>query len=379
MDIKVVCCAFRRYISQMKVVENKPSEDLMKVNRLYIQPVQTMYIVADLTPDGKKPTEADEFVLCTIKYNEKGVIVIRPDFNKGRKAYKIESIGLGRDLFQYTLEHSSPQLTRQEQEQDSKLFREWFNRHADILQSHVGHEFEAPSDLLRVMVYGEIVSAKNFENDDLFVSYFIDLPNGWFAPALQHLSGVTHTCSTKCVGREDVAYFSFPFEFELFYKADSTYDEDGTIRWPLFYVEVSSLDSWQRYRTEGYSHMTLPTTAGCSVQELNCWRPVGRSLISELRRFFVGGNAELEDPTYTAIPSTFEGKHLSKYGFKTVSAGSVTVKFNIVQQSQRSATQVNITSVVEAFKRAKQRMILARENLKKEYIETLKALEVEEH
>jgi hypothetical protein len=39
---------------------------------------------------------------------------------------------------------------------------------------------------------------------------------------------------------------------------------DGSTRWPVFYVEVSSLDSWQRYQTEGYSYMTLPTTAGKS-------------------------------------------------------------------------------------------------------------------
>ncbi len=39
---------------------------------------------------------------------------------------------------------------------------------------------------------------------------------------------------------------------------------------------------------------------------VNCWRPVGRSCVSELRRFFVGGTPELEDPTYVAVPSTFD-------------------------------------------------------------------------
>lgn len=44
----------------------------------------------------REPTESDEFVLCTIKADANGVISIRPDFNKGRKAYKIEAAGMGR-------------------------------------------------------------------------------------------------------------------------------------------------------------------------------------------------------------------------------------------------------------------------------------------
>jgi Meckel syndrome type 1 protein len=30
------------------------------------------------------------------------------------------------------------------------------------------------------------------------------------------------------------------------------------------------------------------------------------SVVSELRRYFIGGSPELEDQTYTAIPSTFQ-------------------------------------------------------------------------
>jgi len=35
-------------------------------------------------------------VLCTIKYDSNGVLMIRPDFNKGRKAYKVETAGIGK-------------------------------------------------------------------------------------------------------------------------------------------------------------------------------------------------------------------------------------------------------------------------------------------
>ena len=47
----------------------------------------------------REPTASDEHVLCTIRMDGNGVLSIRPDFNKSRKAYKIETTGLGRGAF----------------------------------------------------------------------------------------------------------------------------------------------------------------------------------------------------------------------------------------------------------------------------------------
>lgn len=37
---------------------------------------------------------------------------------------------------------------------------------------------------------------------------------------------------------------------------------------PIIYLEVLSLDSWQRYRTEGYSYLTIPPTPGKCLKTL---------------------------------------------------------------------------------------------------------------
>ncbi len=37
-------------------------------------------------------------------------------------------------------------------------------------------------------------------------------------------------------------------------------------KWPMLYFEVLSIDSWERYRTEGYGYMTLPQKPGKSVR-----------------------------------------------------------------------------------------------------------------
>ncbi len=69
--------------------------------------------------------------------------------------------------------------------------------------------------------------------------------------------------------------------------------------------------------------------------EVNTWRPAGRGANDDLRRFFIGGSPELEDPTYTSVPITSEGdKVISKFGFKTETMGSVVLKLNILHQSQ---------------------------------------------
>lgn len=182
-------------------------------------------------------------------------------------------------------------------------------------------------------MFGEIVSARNFEYDHLYVRYLIDLPHSkfcfastienlscfkknlflsadWFVMPTQPLSGVSQICNTKTEagGRDDIAYFGFPFEMQLFYKNVmlDVDKQDVMPRWPTVIFEVSSVDSWNRQRVEGYSFVYVPPTPGLLEQRrLDCWRPVGSSIANDLRRFFIGGAPELEDPTYPAIPSTF--------------------------------------------------------------------------
>lgn len=70
--------------------------------------------------------------------------------------------------------------------------------------------------------------------------------------------------------------------------------------------EVLSLDWWGRHRTEGYGYITLPSTAGLHHVTTHTWRPTGNSPVDELRRFFIGGNPELDDITFVGIPHQHE-------------------------------------------------------------------------
>ena len=65
---------------------------------------------------------------------------------------------------------------------------------------------------------------------------------------------------------------------------------------------VSFERAWERYRVEGYGAVTLPTKAGRHELKVRTWRPCGNSFVDDLRRFFIGGAAELEDLSYLAVP-----------------------------------------------------------------------------
>ena len=43
--------------------------------------------------------------------------------------------------------------------------------------------------------------------------------------------------------------------------------------------------------------------SGSYAVEVNTWRPIGNGPGPEMRRFFIGGSPELEDPTYPQKPA----------------------------------------------------------------------------
>ncbi|XP_048582858.1 Meckel syndrome type 1 protein isoform X2 [Nematostella vectensis] len=321
-----------------------------------------MHIMADLAQDISKSTPQDEYTLCTIKIDINGQILVKPDFNGGHLGYRIETQTESRDVYEYMIEHCSQAMTSDQKEQEIKSFNELYNRHALYLQSQIGQEFESVIEpgVLRLDLFGEIE---------------------WTFEGSPIMSGVTHTCNVKAYGEDDVAHFCFPFEYSLVY--DARHSPDAFVKWPLLFVEVMSLDSWERHRTEGYGYTVIPNKAGSHEIVINTWRPIGNGPVPELRRFFIGGSPELEDPTYPQQPVATEEKVLSKFYFRTATSGSVTIRLNVVQQCQAfmeskkskkhartlldrlGGTRAldSLGQVMDAFQRARKRMISARETL----------------
>jgi hypothetical protein len=98
-------------------------------------------------------------------------------------------------------------------------------------------------------------------------------------------------------------HFGCPFAWLL----ESPTGSNDNDAWPQLLFEVVSLDSWNRYRVEGYGYLNIPILATSAFTTVvHTWRPVGNGIISQLRRFFIGGCPELDNLSYISIPSDFQ-------------------------------------------------------------------------
>ncbi|XP_056267240.1 Meckel syndrome type 1 protein isoform X2 [Pseudoliparis swirei] len=377
-------------VPKSKIVNWEPSAEFVKSSHVVNNAMQTMHIMGDLAPPGRLGQKENEYLLVTIKTDGSGTVIVKPDFNKGKEPYRIVTSGEKRDVWRLTVENVCTSMQPEEKEREQNMYRDLYVRHKEYLNSLVGQDFEMPpAGVLRYLMNGEIVSAKGFEYDNLYIHFFMELPNNWSSLPFQSLSGVTQTCRARTLGKEHVALFSFPFSFEAFYMSEKE-TEEAAPQWPVIYFKVLSLDSWQRFRTEGYGYLLFPATPGKHSMTCHTWRPLQAGPVSALRRFFIGGSPELEDLSYVRIPSTFQGERLSRFGFCTESTGSVTFDLHCIQQARAfvDATvmkrrrqkvfdqlggfsqQGAVCTILEAFQRARKKMQEARESLPRDLVHT---------
>uniref|UniRef100_A0A8C9VX22 MKS transition zone complex subunit 1 n=1 Tax=Scleropages formosus TaxID=113540 RepID=A0A8C9VX22_SCLFO len=377
----------RRHIeghaSKSRLVTWEPTEDFVKNSHVVNTPVQTMYIMADLGPHGKLGQKENEYVLCTVRADSNGVITIKPDFNYSKEPYRVLTNGEKREVWLLSLENASAAISQEEREREQRVYRDVSAHTLPKCSPRV----KPPPGILRLLVNGEVVSAKGYEYDDLYVHFFVELPDGKGPQR-----GVAHALFSQ----DSVAFFCHPFSFEAFFrKEDET--EESLPRWPVLYFEVLSLDLWQRYRTEGYGCLVIPASPGSHTLTCSTWRPLQGGTVAELRRFFIGGSPELEDMSYVRVPSTFKGDRLSRFGFRTVTTGSVTFTLHCMQHARAFvdagvlnkrrqsvldqlggfSQQSSVHGVLEAFERARRRMREARESLPEELMDTSARLHTE--
>ncbi|XP_069001905.1 tectonic-like complex member MKS1 isoform X1 [Embiotoca jacksoni] len=375
-------------VHKSKIINWEPTEEFVKSSHVVNNAMQTMHIMGDLGPNGRLGQKENECLLVTIKTDGNGTVVMKPDFNAGKEPYRIVSGGEKREVWRLRVENVSTAMKPEEKDREHNMYKDLYMRHKEYLSSLVGQDFEMPPiGVLRYLLNGEIVSAEGFEYNDLYIHFFMELPNNWSSLAFQPLSGVTQTCRTRTSGKENVALFSFPFTFEAFYMSERE-SEAAVLQWPVLYFKVLSLDYWQRYRTEGYGYLLFPALPGKHTVTCHTWRPLQTGTFSALRRFFIGGSPELEDHSYVRVPGTFKGDRLSRFGFCTETTGSVTFNLHCMQQARAfvDATMLKkrrqkvfdqlggfsqqgaVCTVLEAFQRARRKMQEARESLPRDLI-----------
>ncbi|CAF4649093.1 unnamed protein product, partial [Rotaria sp. Silwood2] len=131
----------------------------------------------------------------------------------------------------------------------------------------VGNKFDIPPpNILKLNIFGELVSGKNFDYDNIYVYYCLDLADNWYVESSMILSGYTHTASTTSSSKyDDIVYYSHPFEFEIWYKPSPTSVDHELPRMPKIYFQIFSLDSWGRHRIEDYTYIDIPSSPGSQL------------------------------------------------------------------------------------------------------------------
>lgn len=196
-------------------------------------------------------------------------------------------------------------------------------------------------------VMGQIVSATGFvkaASRQTYVAWFIDLPTGWSPGEEDVLAAATNLGEpvngggwASFFGRSinapaPVVNYGQPLEASFAVKTGA--EEGDDMGWPTIYVQVGSVDSWDRHRVEGYGYARLPETVGGHEVDIQTWVP-SASIRDELKSAFVGGGAGLDDISYVKAPEGFSGPFLSRFGFSSEPAGSVKIRWNLVSQDSR--------------------------------------------
>ncbi|XP_017781960.1 PREDICTED: Meckel syndrome type 1 protein-like [Nicrophorus vespilloides] len=294
--------------------------------------IEHMQIMADFGEYFEETWLKREYLLCRLCYskNTKSLTVF-PDFTKTNPYVLSVNADSSRKI-KYWLENSS----------------ETSKADAEIISAVVLHEAKVRRDILagklssfkciveegklQAHVFLEILRGKDFEGSDVYVRFFVELPEGWTSD--DQLDGVTQASAN----RNDVSHFGFPFEFTLDHHRISE-GGDGFAS-PKIYFEVMSKSSWSRFGSEGFAYSAIPIwSPGQHEFRLACIRVGPNSTRSNLRRFFVGDGFTCKDPTWVGVPSDHQGKVMNKFGTDSVcGGGELEVRMSIMMQ--RNAREV---------------------------------------
>ncbi|KAL6436020.1 hypothetical protein ACFW04_005676 [Cataglyphis niger] len=364
-----------------RVLDNKSIKARIRSSHYFYTERISMHVMADLSHRDEPATggSADsETLLCSVIYDKaRKQLTIDPDFTIDDERHYSVINGHG-VKFNYWIEHVSAGPTLTELQEKCEATRREVQQELAYKEAELYKELQLPpTNLSTLFLNLDIVSAHGFSYDGLFITYFIDLPQQWTTKQKERLFGRTQ----RCLLENKSAHFSYCTDISLHYPSNDfqqlTDDTHiGKTLTPRLLFSVASLDSWTRYRIEGYAALPIPMIPGTYKFTVPTWRAKD-NIIDALRRFFVGGSYELEDITYCSIPMAHEGKVLDKSNLRIISSGDIEINMNIVIQngihmkhldyeidnSDRIRTDTlmnNVENVLEQFKAAKERMIRIR-------------------
>ncbi|CAG9336208.1 unnamed protein product [Blepharisma stoltei] len=227
----------------------------------------------------------------------------------------------------------------------------FIQKEIELRQNLAGENFISPPyNGAKVFVMGELLSAKDFEDDNLYIFMDSRLPPNWqynledyydpratetdVSDLINRGKSVTHCSRAVPSGknRKPISHFCFPVAWNLIATDDALFRA-----WPQVCVQVNSVDDYGRHHILGYGFFEIPNTPGFHKISLQTWRPI-ESLRSEIYSFYLGGSVRIENPWELSNTFSFdeEGEKsvVNRYGLSTQSGGSVQFQLSVAIQTQ---------------------------------------------
>ncbi|CAH2052741.1 unnamed protein product, partial [Iphiclides podalirius] len=286
----------------------------------------SMHIIFDdsLYAEDSQLLVKQDCIMVSLYYNTmQNYLIVTPDVNDfATNAYRVVTQN-GASNYQYGLEIILPESESDEELVSllNKLYLKWEKKHNDLMKFAV-----PPPGRTKIYVAFEILTARAFDADDVYVEFEIRVPKN--VKCVSPIRGRTHVAKALMI--EEVPQWSYGQIIELEIEAD-----DGVDSPPLrIFFEVISTDWWGRHRTEGYCYLPLPLSSGHYTEQLCCSRPEETNKMqADNRRFFVGGCHLIKDLEILMKPQ-LQGAH-----FTFTETGSVDVRWSTVRQPQAGSAR----------------------------------------
>jgi Meckel syndrome type 1 protein len=260
----------------------------------------------------------------------------------------------------------------------------FIQKEIELRQNLAGNKFITPLPMGgKVYILGELTSAKDFDEDNIYIFLETRLPEGWDYNTEDYddpritdsdLSDLTNRprnitqiskASPQGYNRKPVNYFSFPLSWALAASSAALVSE-----WPKVLVQVNSCDAWGRHKILGYGFLQFPPSPGFYQLSVHTCRPV-ENLYAEVHGFYLGGAVRVENPweltDSTVMNEEGEKAPVNRYGFRTQSAGQVNFQLSVVVQTNAELLkQVEIAEGVN--RRQKKELKWKREQRKTQQI-----------
>ncbi|CAG9854348.1 unnamed protein product [Phyllotreta striolata] len=303
-------------------------------NKIIPNNVEKMFIIADLGEYSEETWIKNEIVLCAIRYDRiSKTVSVFPDFTT-TKPYTLTIFGQKLRRIRYFLEHASADIPDTEAFKENEIFRKVSEKKISLTREIIGDSFFLPpKNRLYVYLFFDILASKGFEYKDLFLQYFIDLPEHWYCDNPANLAGVTSICHRK--NEENIAFYGHNFDVTLEYDIQSL-ETTSVPKSPCIYFQVVSKSPWNLYRTEGMTYQFLPvSTPGCHRFNSNCFRFDYSNCFGKLRRYFIGDAYNYKDVRWIGLPADLcDTGTFNKFGVNTMGTGEIEFRVNVVHQSQ---------------------------------------------